>query len=359
MRKTIPTEQSVGEANMFASSPGHPKLQCTERLQSRGWRACARHDGNMIATLLAIVLLGAPCVDAATLRAATTLHASVVRLSDLFDDAGSKSDVVLGPGPGAGARIVVEAPQLAAIARQFGVDWRPASPADRAVLERPGKPLHREDMLAAVKSAAMEQGASPDCDIDVADFNPPLVPFESDPKPVVSDLDYDASTGRFTATVSVTGTAMEPLHLRLSGKVDDTMELPVATTRLPAGAVLRADDVRMARVRVSLVHGEVARRIEEVIGLQLNHQLAAGLPLVKSEFSRPSMVQRGAHVLMQLDSPGISLTAEGQALEAGAVGERIRVLNPTSRAVVEAEVTGPDRVRVTPSGALPTEVSVR
>ena len=314
---------------------------------------------NIVATLLTVAMLWSPQLNAATLRATTTLHAPVVRLSDLFDDAGSKADVVLGPGPGAGARIVVEAPQLAAIARQFGVDWRPSSSADRAVLERPGKPLHREDIVAAVRSAVMQQGASSDCDIDVADFNPPQVPFESDPKPVVSDLDYDTTTGHFTATLSITAQAMEPLHLRLSGKVDDTMELPVATSRLPAGAVLRAGDVRMARVRVSLVHGEVARSIGEVIGLQLKHQLAAGLPLVKSEFSRPSMVQKGARVLMQLDSPGISLTAEGQAMGAGAIGERIQVLNPTSHAIVEAEVTGPDRVRVTPSGALPAEVSVR
>ncbi len=54
-------------------------------------------------------------------------------------------------------------------------------------------------------------------------------------------------------------------------------------------------------------------------------------------------------MLMLLDSPGIALTAQGQALEAGAIGERIRVLNPVSHAVVEAEVIGPDRVRVAPN----------
>ena len=68
--------------------------------------------------------LGGAHAQAATLRAMTTLHASVVRLSDLFDDAGANADRVLGPGPGAGGRIVVEAAQLGAIARQFGVDWR-------------------------------------------------------------------------------------------------------------------------------------------------------------------------------------------------------------------------------------------
>src|SRR6516225_1690026 len=91
--------------------------------------------------------------EAATLRTVTTLHAPVVRLSDLFDDAGANSDRVLGPGPGAGGRIVVEAAQLGAIARQFGVDWRPVSSADRAVLDRPGRPLRRDDVMDALRTA--------------------------------------------------------------------------------------------------------------------------------------------------------------------------------------------------------------
>ena len=61
---------------------------------------------------------------------------------------------------------------------------------------------------------------------------------------------------------------------------------------------------------------------------------------------------------MMLDSPGITLTAQGQAMEPGALNERIRVLNPASHAVVEAEVIGPDRVRVAPN-KVPMTVSVR
>src|SRR6516164_5236498 len=137
---------------------------------------------------LLALCLGGVHAEAATLRTVTTLHAPVVRLSDLFDDAGANSDRVLGPGPGAGGRIVVEAAQLGAIARQFGVDWRPVSSADRAVLDRPGRPLRRDDVLDAVRSALIAGGASSDCDVELAGFTPPLVPLEADPRPVVSDL---------------------------------------------------------------------------------------------------------------------------------------------------------------------------
>jgi flagellar basal body P-ring formation protein FlgA len=303
---------------------------------------------NLPLAVLAICL-GAANADAATLRTTTTLHASVVRIADLFDDAGTGADRVLGPGPGAGGRIVVEAAQLAAIARQYHVDWRPASSGDRAVLDRPGRPLRREDALDAVKSALIGAGASPECDVDLPGFTPPLVPLEADPRPVVSDLDYDPAAGRFSAELSITGTAMEPIHMRLAGRVDDTIDLPVATTRLLAGSVLRADDVHIARVHTTLVRTEVARRPDDAIGMQLKRPLAAGQPLALSELVRPSMVQKGANVMMLLDSPGITLTAQGQALEAGAIGERIRVLNPVSRAVLEAEVIGPDRVRIAPN----------
>jgi flagella basal body P-ring formation protein FlgA len=296
--------------------------------------------------------------EAATLRPNTTLHASTVRLSDLFDGVDGKADRVLGPGPGAGGRIVVEAAQLGAIARQFGVDWRPASSADRAVLERLGRPLRRDDVMDAIRSALVATGASPDCDVDVAGFTPPLVPVEAEPRPVVSDLDYDAAAGRFSALLSVTGEGMELLHLRIDGRVDDTIEVPVAATRLLAGGVLRPEDVRMARVRTTMIRGEILRTAGDAVGMQTRRQISAGQPLFTNELTHPSIVVKGANVLMVLDSAGIALTAQGQAMESGAIGERIRVLNPSSHAVVEAEVIGPDRVRVAPSAA-PMMVSAR
>ena len=294
---------------------------------------------------LAMVSAAAP---AATLRSMTVLHAPVVRLSDLFDDAGANGGRVLGTGPGPGGRIVVEAAQLAAIARQFGVDWRPASPGDRAVLERPGRLLAREDVVKAVKAALVTAGASPECAVELPGFVPPLVPTEASPRPLASELDYDATSGHFTAMVSVTGNDMEPINLRVAGQVDDTVELPVAVGHLAAGTVLRPDDVRMARVHVAMVHGEVLRRLTEAVGLQLRRSIMAGAPLPVADVTRPAMVQRGANVEMQLELPGLSLVAQGVAMDLGATGERIRVLNPSSRATLEAVVVGPGQVRVTP-----------
>src|SRR5690348_17518212 len=130
---------------------------------------------NRLLLASVVLTLAGAHAQAATLRTMTTLHAATVRLADLFDDAGANAQRVLGPGPGPGGRIVVEAQQLGAIARQFGVDWHPASSSDRAVLERLGRPLRRDDVMDAVRSALIGAGASADCDVDLAGFSPPLV----------------------------------------------------------------------------------------------------------------------------------------------------------------------------------------
>ncbi len=314
--------------------------------QLRG-SAALRLTAPMLAGLLAAGAFAADA-QAASLRTATMLHAPVVRLSDLFDDAGANANRVLGTAPGPGGSIVVEAPQLEAIARQFGVDWRPASAAEHAVLERAGRLLPRDDVLKAVTSALVAAGASPECEVELPGFIPPMVPAEASPQALATELDYAAGSGRFSAVLSVTGEGMEPLNLRVAGQVNDTIELPVAVARLATGTVVRADDVRLARVPVAMVHSEVLHAASDAVGQQLRHAVVAGQPFAVADVMRPTMVQRGSNVQMQLQSPGLSLLAQGVAMESGATGERIRVLNPSSRAVVEAEVIGPGRVRVTP-----------
>ncbi|MSP01800.1 MAG: flagellar basal body P-ring formation protein FlgA [Acetobacteraceae bacterium] len=305
-----------------------------------------------------LVFLAIAPADAATLRTVVSLQGPQVHLRDLFDDAGINAARVLGPGPGPGGRIVVEARQLKSIAKQYGVDWEPVSGADRAILEWPGRPLKREDALLAVRAALVAQGAAPDCEIEIPGFAPPLIPVSGTSPPAVTRMDYDQDMGRFTAVLSVTAEGMEPIAVRISGQVSDVIELPVAVVRLPAGAIPGPGDVRMARVHVASVRTEVARNAAMVIGMQLKRQIAAGTPIAVADLMPPTQVARGDPVQLRLQVGGLSLSGQGVALESGAKGERIRVRNISSQAVIEAEVLGPGVVRVVP-GTTPITAQAR
>lgn len=305
--------------------------------------------------LVLTIILASANAHAASLRSMTTLHGPNVYVRDLFDDAGLEADRVLGPGPAPGGRIIVEAAQLNAIARQYNVDWRSASRADRAVLEWPGRPMKKQDALAAVRVAVTAAGVADDIDIEMPGFTPPTVPIDAGAVPTVSQLDYDRSTGRFTAALTITGEGMDPIDTRVSGEVVEMLDAPVASTRLLPETVLRPQDVHMARIRTALLRNDVARSLGQVVGMQLRRPLAAGQPLDLADLMRPPLVQRGATVRIELSVDGLSVTGEAVALDAGAQGDRVRVQNLTSKAFMFAEVTGPGRVTVRPDAgaALP------
>jgi flagella basal body P-ring formation protein FlgA len=300
--------------------------------------------------ILAILVITLACVPAhgSSLRSVTTLHGPNVYLRDLFDDSGSNADRMLGPGPEPGQRIILEAAQLNAIARQYSVAWRSVSRADRAMLEWPGRQLRKDEITDAVHNAATAVGASEDCDVELSGFPSLTVPAETPLNPTVSQLEYDSNTGRFAAVLTLSSEGMNSVSARISGRIEEMTEAPVALTRLLPETVLRLDDVRITRVRTALLQTEVAHSVEQIVGMQLRRPVAAGQPLRLADLTRPPLVQRGATVQIELSSAGLSVTGQAVALDAGAEGDKIRVQNLNSHAFLFAEVVGPGQVRITP-----------
>ena len=311
--------------------------------------------------LLLSALPAAACAwpaAAATLKPYATLAGGVVRLSDLFDGA---DDRALGPAPAPGGRITVEAPQLTAIARMFGVDWRPSGPGDRAVLERPGRSIGKSDVMTPLRTALEDAGAPRDSEIEMPSFTTPMLPADAPPALDFSGVSYDAATGRFTALLQASAEGVAPVQVRLSGRVQEMTELPVPRRAMRPGEVLRADDLQWTRVRVGLARGELVRLPAQAEGQALRHPVQPGQPIRLADLGRPMVVAKGDPLALQLESPGLQVDAQGVATEAGGMGERIHVLNPYSRAVIEAEVTGPGRARVVPGArpAMPGQVAFR
>ncbi len=300
---------------------------------------------KLLSVLLACAALPA---SAATLRPFTTLSGPVVTLADLFDGADTRT---LGSSPAPGARITVEARQLEAIARQYGVDWRPAGAGDRAVLDRPGRTLGRDEVTGPLRTALAAAGAPRDGDLELPGFAAPTVGMGAATSAEVTQLEYDGGTGRFTALVSVTADSEPAAQIRLSGRVLEMAELPVPRRRMMPGDVIEKGDLEWVRLRAAQAKGEVVRAMRDAVGQALRHSVSPGQPIQLADLGKPIVVQKGMPMMLALDTPGIQLTAQGVAMEPAGMGETIHIVNPASHVVVEAEVTGPGRARVLPGTA--------
>lgn len=301
----------------------------------------------MRALLLLLLLFPASArAELATIRPFAVVEDGVVRLSDLFENAGPRGAVVLGPAPAPGGRVVVEAAQLAGIARANGIAWRPAGGAERVVIERPGRALPREEVVLALRAALRHQGLDEEAELELQGFAAPLVPEGAFVQVAVEGAVLDAAGGRFAATLAVLAEGTPTQRIRLAGRVVATVPVLVATRRMAAGEVVRAQDVRLIRVPASRLRPGAAQGMEGVIGQALRRPAAADQPLLLADLAQPVAVERGQTVTMVFEVPGMVLTAQGRAMDSAARGATVAVMNLASRTVVEAQVVAAGRVRV-------------
>ncbi len=289
---------------------------------------------------------------AATLRAFIEISGSSVHLSDLFDDLGTVPDRVLGAAPAPGDRITVDSPQLAAIAHDFDVAWRPSTGAEHVTLQRTGRMLSPGVVNALIRKVLEEAGAPPYADISMPAFEPVLLPIDVAVQPEISQVNYDPAGGRFTVLVSIAPAGMPPVQRRLSGQAIPTVETTVPVRALATGSIVAAQDVQASRVHAGLLRGRTAITAANAVGMVVRHEVAQGQPLTTGDLGRLLLVKAGSAVTMTLSSAGIELTAQGVALDTGSLGDRIRIQNPASHAIVEANVVSAGEVRVLPRAAV-------
>src|SRR3954468_18378432 len=112
--------------------------------------------------LLLLLALPAAAQDMAGPRPLAVVEDSTLRLGDIFEGAGPRAGQAIGAAPAPGRRLVIEAAQLAALARAHGLAWRPLSAQERVVVERPGQSLPREEIAAALQGELLRLGLDPE-----------------------------------------------------------------------------------------------------------------------------------------------------------------------------------------------------
>jgi flagella basal body P-ring formation protein FlgA len=108
-----------------------------------------------------------------------------------------------------------------------------------------------------------------------------------------------------------------------------------AAQNLRAGTVLHASDLT--------VEGDDASALAAFVGLELKRAAYTGKVLAASDVGPATAVARNAIVQLEFARGPLVITTEGRALDAGAVGDQVRVMNLTSKVVLTAVVSGPNK----------------
>jgi len=288
------------------------------------------------------------------LRDVAAISGNLVRLGDLFINAGEKALREVGYAPAPGRRMVFDARTLYRLARAHGLDWTPMSLHDKAVIQRESIVVSGADIENRILTALPESGIQAD-EVEVELNNPMMklhLPADAVETVEVEGLNYSAGNGRFSAILTVPGDGLSVQRVRVAGRVHRISGVPVLARRVMRGDIISERDIDWLQLRSGRIPHNTVLDAASLVGLSPKRTLRAGAPIRISEVQQPVLVSKGAHVTLVLETPSMMLTARGRALENGGRGDIIQVTNAQSHTVVEGVVTSAGTVAVSPSGAM-------
>lgn len=314
----------------------------------------------LIATLLAAV--GAEAIAAPQLpeqpvlqRDTVMVSGEMVRLGDLFQGVGDKADTPVAYAPAPGRRAIFDARWLYRVAQGYGLDWRPASLHEQVTVERESTVIGQDEIEHYVLDALAAEGVNTG-QAKVRLSNRMLrlhLPADAAPDLAVEDITYDARRGRFTAVLAVYAEGADDRRIRITGQLQEMVDVPVLARAVAPGDVIGADDIRWIAQRSRGLQRNIVTSADDLVGLTSKRRLRAGVPVSAADVHPPVVVGKGDLVTIVYETARMQLTARGQAMENGSRGQSIRVANLQSRQIVEATVRGPGTVVVGGQGGWP------
>ena len=150
--------------------------------------------------------------------------------------------------------------------------------------------------------------------------------------------------GRTTVGVKCSGSKPWSLHVQVT--ISIYKNVLVAARTLQKGDILTEADIKLARHDLaSLAYGYFETK-DRGIGLKVKKRALANDVLTPSMLKQPKVIKRGQKISILAVSGSMEVRMMGEAMNDGAIGDRIKVMNLKSRQKIEGIVITSAEVKV-------------
>ena len=136
---------------------------------------------------------------------------------------------------------------------------------------------------------------------------------------------------------------------------EDMVEVYVPARTLSTGEMIAEADLQILSVPARDLSSNAVVDLKSLVGMEVKRTLKEGSIIRKNAIAAPILVYKKELVTLTVETNQMRLTAQGQAMDDGAMGDVIRVMNLNSKKVISAVVSGKQSatVVVASEGAVP------
>lgn len=275
------------------------------------------------------------------LRQNNILNTNTITLGDIFYDLPRDEGRVLGTAPLPGKEITLNARTLYKIARNLDLPWRPSSGAEQITLKRAATVIEYNQIKEAIHTALYDEGMLGQYEINIPlEYHKLILPADQPATVSVTQLDIDPTTHAFNVVLAApsAGNPIQQVHVK--GRMDSMISVPVLLENVQHGRVITELDIKMIQIKERAFNKNMIVDPYALVGMTAKRVLVADRPLRSNEIIAPQIIERGEYVILSLKTGIMNLTTQVKAMQSGAKGDIIRVMNMESNQSVQARITG-------------------
>ncbi len=204
-----------------------------------------------------------------------------------------------------------------------------------------------DDVSAAVSKEFVEQGRGSDIELEFFGGQTGFV-FENadEAKILVSDLNVNEEQNKFTATAEIFVDGKLSAETKLFGRYFDMTEVWLPVKNIEKDAIITQDDLVKAKIRSNRLRDDNVVDIDELVGKQAVRQIKADRPIMAKDIQDEVLITKGQLVTAVYSYKGLQITSRMEALEDGAKGQEIKLLNAKSKKEIVGKVLDDKTVEI-------------
>lgn len=297
--------------------------------------------------LIALAGIHSKAIAGPQLKLNPITQGDMVVIGDLFTDAGPAATAAAFSAPKPGESVYVDTANIVAAARANGIEWQPPESISRVLVTREGTPVPTGEIIEAVRDEFVRRGIDDTLEIEV---NPKkstfYVPVDAGTNVIVEGLDHEVRNGGFVARLYIPGALPGDQRVKVPGRVVVIKEIPVFAHRVAVGDAIAETDLRWIEIATTKMGRGVVQEAHELIGQSPRRSIRPGMPIRYRDVQKPLMVAKGKLIKVIVQTPFMHLSTIGKAMDSGAMGDTIRVLNSESHQIVMAIVDAHNRAYI-------------
>lgn len=284
-----------------------------------------------------------------TLRSNISIIDNIVTLGDLFENAGAAADIAVFRSPKLGKKGFLKSKRIKLAAREHGLIWLNRKYLENIVVHRQAQVISLDEISNRIGEEITNRFprriAGSHLEISFSNTALPLI-MRAD---AVAGFDiqkirYNGRSGRFSALIIASARLPEAKRVTYVGRATEMIEVPMLVQNLRRGKTITRRHLETKKVPARRINETTVTEAIDLIGMATRRSLRAHSLIRSSDVEKPKIVRKNTLISVVYRLNSLHITFRGRAMEDGALGETISVLNPRSRRTIQATVSAPNMV---------------